>query len=155
MPKTKENKIQTKDVTEPQRILWKVTSGQNKAIPVLSSATWWIRWAFLVCSLYCNKKKSENEEMIVDAIVKRKRVPVLLHIESLIDQAWLIRMKTFWILQVSRMSGTHCQNSSDFFRKCGYENHAHAFDLGKGSRFILVIVGAFTHLQGHFSNWKS
>ena len=69
MPKTKENKIQTKDVTEPQRILWKVTSGQNKAIPVLSSATWWIRWAFLVCSLYCNKKKSENEEMIVDAIV--------------------------------------------------------------------------------------
>ena len=63
--KTKENKIQTKDVTEPQRILWKVTSGQDKAIPVLSSATWWIRWAFLACSLYCNKKKGENEEMIV------------------------------------------------------------------------------------------
>ena len=155
MPKTKENKIQTKDVTEPQRILWKVTSGQNKAIPVLSSATWWIRWAFLVCSLYCNKKKSENEEMIVDAIVKRKRVLVLLHIESLIDQAWLVRMKTFWILQVSRMSGTHCTEFIRFFQEMWIWKSCTCIWLRKSSRFILIIVGAFTHLQGHFSNWKS
>lgn len=56
-------------------------------------------------------------------------------------------------MQVSGMSlALTVQNSSDFFRKCGYENHAHAFDLGKGSRFILIIVGAFTFLQGNFYN---
>lgn len=34
-----------------------LASRQNKPIPVF---TWWIRWAFLACSLYCNKKKSPS-----------------------------------------------------------------------------------------------
>lgn len=45
-------------------------------------------------------------------------------------------------MQVSGISlALTVQNSSDFFRKCGYENHAHAF-FGKGGRFILTIVDA-------------
>lgn len=34
-----------------------LASRQNKPIPVF---TWWIRWAFLACSLYCNKKTSPS-----------------------------------------------------------------------------------------------
>lgn len=34
-----------------------LASRQNKPIPVF---TWWIRWAFLACSLYCNKEKSPS-----------------------------------------------------------------------------------------------
>lgn len=66
-----------------------LASRQNKPIPVF---TWWIRWAFLACSLYCNKKKSPS--------LAAYWIPYWPSLIGKDENPFEI----FWIMQVSRIS---------------------------------------------------